>query len=76
MDKVHVYMHLHTPLNKSTAGKKISLFPSPFHNIFSSRFTLAEAFRNGHVAACGTALRIATEANESGGYVTVPCQPM
>ena len=50
-------------------------FPSPFHISTSSRVTLAEAFRNDYVAACSTALRSATEENESGGYVTVPCPP-
>ena len=31
MDKVHVYMCLHTASIKSTAGNKIRPFPSPFH---------------------------------------------
>ena len=74
MDKVHVYMWLHIASIKSTAGNKTRLFPIPFHISTSSRLTLAEAFRNDHVAACSTALRSATtEENESGGYVTVPC---
>ena len=30
MDKVHVYMCLHIASNKSSAGNKISIFPSPF----------------------------------------------
>ena len=32
-----------------------------------------KVFRNGYVAACSTALRSATEENESGGHVDVPC---
>ena len=66
-------MWLHTALNKSTAANKTRLFPSPFHVSSSSRLTLAGAFRNDYVAACRTALRSATEENESGGYVTVLC---
>ena len=73
MDKVHVYMWLHTASIKSTAGNKTRLFPSPFHVSTSSRLTLAGAFRNDHIATCSTALRSATEENESGGYITVPC---
>ena len=66
-------MWLHTPSIKSTVGNKTGLFPSPFHVSTSSRLTLAGAFRNDYVAACSTALRSATEENESGGYVAVPC---
>ena len=73
MEKVHVYMRLHTASIKSTVGNKTRLFSSPFHVSTSSRLTLGRAFRNHNVAACGTALRSATEKNESGGYVTVPC---
>ena len=73
MVKVHVYMCLRTTLIKSTAGNKTRFFPSPFHVSTSSRLTLAGAFRSDYVAACSTALRSATEENESGGYVTVPC---
>ena len=36
-------------------------------------FWTKQAFRNDHVAACSTARRSATEENEMGGYVTVPC---
>ena len=54
-------------------GKKLVLFPSPFHVSTSSRLTLAGAFRGGYVAACSTAFRSATEENDSGGYVDVPC---
>ena len=61
MDKVHVYMRLHNALNKSTGGNKTRFLPSPFHISTSSCLTLAEAFRNDHVAACSTALRSATE---------------
>ena len=57
----------------SLLGTKLGFFPSPFHISTSSRLTLAGAFRNDHLAACITALRSATEENESGGYVTIPC---
>ena len=74
-DKVHVYMYLHVSSIKSTAGNKTRLFPSPFL-ISTSRFLIfAKAFRNDHVAACSTALRIATEKNELGGYVTLHVRP-
>ena len=66
------YMWLHTASIKSTAGNKTRLFPSPFHIFTSSPLTLAGSLRNNYVAACSTALRSATEENESGGYVTVP----
>ena len=72
-DKVHVYMWLQTASIKSTAEIKTRFFHSTVHFSTSSRLTLAEAFRKDHVAACSTALRGATEENESGGYVTVPC---
>ena len=66
-------MWLHSASIKSTAGNKTRLFSSPFHVSTSSGLTLAGPFRNDYVAACSTALRSATEENESGGYVTVPC---
>ena len=66
-------MWLHTALIKSTVGNKTRRFPSPFHVSTSSRLTLAGAFRSEHVAACSTALRSATEENESCGYVADPC---
>ena len=70
MGKVHVFMCLHIASIKSIAGSKTI---SPFRISNSSALTLAEAFRSDHVAACSTALRSATEENESCGYVTVPC---
>ena len=73
MDEVHVYMCLHIALIKSNAGNKIKLFSSPFLISTSSRLPLTEASRNDHVAAYGTALRSATEENESVGWVTVSC---
>ena len=76
MDKVHVYLCSDLVLIKSTAGSKNRLFSSPLHISTSSRLTLAEAFRNDNVAACSTALGSATEENESGGYLTVPCPPI
>ena len=66
-------MWLHTASIKSAVGNQTKLFPSPLHVSTSSRLTLAGAFRNDYVAACSTPLRSATEENESGGYVTVPC---
>ena len=72
MDKVHVYMWLHTASIKSTAGNQTMIFPSPFYISISSRLTFIEAFRNDQVADCSTTLRSATEENESGGYLTVP----
>ena len=71
--KVHVYMWLHTALTKFTAGNKTRLFLSLFYVSTSSRLTLAGAFRSDYVAACSTAVRSATEENESGGCATVPC---
>ena len=73
MNKIHIYMCLHIASIKSTAGNKTRLFPSPFDVSTSSRLTLAGAFRRAYVAACSTFLRSATENNELGGYVTVPC---
>ena len=73
INKDHVYMCLRFASIKSTVGNKIRLFPSPFHISASLPPTLAEAFRNDHVAACSTALGSATEENEPGGYVTIPC---
>ena len=54
-------------------GKKSRLFPSPFYVLTSSRLTVAGRFRSDNVAAYNTALRSATEENESSGYVAVPC---
>ena len=56
----------------SLLGTKLGFF-SPFHYSTSSHLILDEAFRNNNVAACSTAVRCATEENESGGYVTVLC---
>ena len=61
MDKVQVYMWLQTASIKSTAGNKFRLFFSLFLISTSSFLILT------------TALRGATEENESGCYVTVPC---
>ena len=66
-------MWLHTATIKSTVGNKTKLFLSSFLVSTCSRLTLAGAFWNNYVAACSTALRSATEEDESGGYVTVPC---
>ena len=73
VDRADVYMWSQTASIESTSGNKTRLFSSPFHVSNSSRLTLAGAFRNDHVAACSIVLRSATEENESGGFVTVPC---
>ena len=73
LDKVHIYMRLHVASIKSTAGNTTRFFPSPFLVFTRWRLTLAEAFRNDYVVACNLAFSSATEENESGGYVTVPC---
>ena len=49
------------------------LFPSPFLVDTGWLLVLEKMFRNGYVAACSTALRSATEENDSGGHVDVPC---
>ena len=72
-DKVHLYMCLLMALIKPTAGNETTRSPSAFHFSTSMRLTLAEAFRNDHVAGCSTAFRSATDDNQSDGYVTVPC---
>ena len=66
-------MWLHTASIKATVGNKTRFFLSPFHVSTSSRLTLGVAFRSDYVAACITALRSATEKNDSDGYVAVPC---
>ena len=58
---------------KSTVGNKTRLFPSPFQVSTSSSVTSAGAIRSDYAAACSTALRSATEKNDSGGHVDVPC---
>ena len=57
----------------SLLGTKLGFLPSPFHVSTSSRLTLAGAFRSDYLATFSTALRSATEKNDSGGYVDVPC---
>ena len=64
---------LHAASIKSTVGKKLGLFLSPFYVSTSSRLTLAGVFRGGNVAACSTAFRSTTDENDSGEYVDVPC---
>ena len=66
-------MWLQTASIKSTAVNKTRHSASPFDVSTSSRLTLAGELRNDHVAPCSIALRSATEENDSGGYVTVPC---
>ena len=73
LDKYHVYMSSHIASIESTAGNKTRLSPSPFLICTNQFLILAKAFRNDYVVACKTALRSATEKNELGGYVTVPC---
>ena len=71
LGKVHFYMCLQ--MIKSTAGNKTRLFLSPFFISTSWLLILAKAFRNDQIAVFSTPLRGATEKNEMGGYVTVPC---
>ena len=66
-------MWLHAASIKSTVGNKIRLYPSPFHASTISHLTLAGAFRSDYKTVCSTVLRSATEENESGVYVAVPC---
>ena len=73
MEKVHVFMWLHTASIKSTVGNKTRFFSSPFHVSTGSRLSLVGAFRSNYVSACSTALRSATQEKESVGYVTIPC---
>ena len=76
MEKVHVCVYilhrLHIALNL-LLGSKLGLFLSAFLVSTNWFLILAEAFRNHHAAAYSTVLRSATEMNEMGGYVTVPC---
>ena len=64
---------LHAASIKTTVWNKRGVRPSPFHVSTISGLTLAGAFRGGYVAAWSTAFRSTTEANDSGGYVDVPC---
>ena len=73
MYEVHIFMCLHIASIEFTAVINTRLFPSPLLISTSWFVILTEAFRNDYVAACSTALRSATEENELGGYVTVPC---
>ena len=67
LDKVHVYMWLHTASIKSADGNKTGLFSCPLHSSTSSRLTSAGTIRSDYVAASGSAFRSATQENESGG---------
>ena len=66
-------MLLHAASIISTVGNKTKFFVRLFLVSTGSRLSLGGAFRNEYVAACSTALRSATEENESGGNVSVPC---
>ena len=72
IDKVHVYMCLHTAMIKSIAGKKTMLSLSPFLVSTSWFLILAKAFRNGYVVLCGTARCSAAEKKEISGHRAVP----
>ena len=50
MDKVRLYMWLHTASINMTAGNKTKFFLGPFHISTRSHLILAEAFRTDHVA--------------------------
>ena len=58
---------------KPLLGTKLGFFLVRSSFLPARASHLVETFRNDYVAACGTALRRATEVIESGGYVTVPC---
>ena len=66
-------MWIHIASVKSTVGKKTRLFPNPLHGSTGSRLTVAGAFRRDYVAACSTAVRSATQENETVGHVPVSC---
>ena len=53
--------------------ERIRVLASPLNVSTSSGVTLDGAIRSDHVAASCTVLRSATEKNDSGGYVDVPC---
>ena len=72
MNARQVQVHMLRRLNHCC--EQTRLFPSSFHVSTSARLTLAGAFRgDDYVAACSIAFRSATEENDSGGYVDVPC---
>ena len=73
MERVHIYMCLHFASIKSTAGNKTSFFLKPFLISTSWFLILVEAIWIDHVATCSTALRSATEKNDKGGFLTLPC---
>ena len=73
MGKSHADMCLHIALTKITAGNKTKLFSSPLLVSTNNVPISAESFRNGYVAAFSTTPHSATEKNELGGYVIVPC---
>ena len=62
-------LHRLNPLLTTKLGSFLVRYTFPPARL---RPTLAGAIRSNHVAACSTALRNATEQNESGGYVAVP----
>ena len=73
MKNYHIHFCLHFASINTTAWKKTRIFRSPLLVFTSWFFIFAEAFRNDHVAACGTALRSATEKNEMTRYLIIPC---
>ena len=73
MGKVHVYVCLQIVSNKATAEKKLSFFLVGFSFLLAGSSLWPKRSGTNHVAACSTALRSATEMNEMGSYVTVPC---
>ena len=66
-------MCLQIASKQSATGNETRLFLSPFLVSASWFGILAEVLRNDHVATGSTAIHSATEKNEIGGYVTVPC---
>ena len=69
MDTNHVYMSLHTASIESTVVNKTRFFPSQFQ---IPRFYQLMPHLD-YIAAYSTALRTATEEDESSGYLGVPC---
>ena len=59
--------------NTFTFGTKLGFFLSPFLVNTGWFLILEKLFRTSYVAACSTALREATEDNDSGGHIDVPC---
>ena len=69
----HNYMLGNDVASINLFWNKTRFFLSPFLVTTNRFLVLAEASRNHLVTGCSTALRSATEENQTGGYITVPC---